>query len=280
MPARKQFTRPSFTSLDLVATSEKLQSQIAEIHYLLTGPPRLVDSYSTLKFGFFYFSLRHRPSMLIEAIGEALRVTALHSDKRQEVAKFLNNLDIDLKKYRSLLEPGQLNADLVQDERVTSLESKISATYLKLHALPGSVNKVANTTKRPPLTMKRRDEIVRYSRGVIEQLQQMLNSPNQDLATPTFASAPNEYREQVNELIGELRRMNEFLERKPSPSHRNTRQAAGRVSRKAEKFVDTYLNTVSKGAGWVTLTVFLGLLYQYYPGVRELIDAMPQHLKH
>jgi hypothetical protein len=153
--------------------------------------------------------------------------------------------------------------------------------------LPGAFTALLERQKAPKRArtaispfIQNKSQIIQQSNVIIFALQETLNydparhhnQPPPDLWTDDAA-----YLQEIKNLVAELKRLNDILER-PVP---NTRQAKRSTVQLAKHF-NTYLHHVAVGTGRGTAALLIatmaGLLYQTGIGT-GLLDGIWEHLK-
>jgi hypothetical protein len=78
---------------------------------------------------------------------------------------------------------------------------------------------------------------------------------------------------EFKELIAQLKRLNNLLEAAIPDSAELTG-----VRKYLDKFADSYMETIGKGAGYLTMAVVVTLIYHL--GGRDLIEEVVKHVPH
>jgi len=128
------------------------------------------------------------------------------------------------------------------------------------------------------LVIRDKKQVIQYSNIIIVALQEALDydpARHHNQPRPALYIDGAKYKDDIWELIGELRRLNELLERK---SLRTARAPAIKLA----KHFDTFLGTYSKGMGWglsgLTICTVSALLYQLGLG-HDVVGDIFRHFK-
>jgi hypothetical protein len=111
-------------------------------------------------------------------------------------------------------------------------------------------------------------QVIQYSNIIIVALQEALDyepARQHNQLPPALYIDDAKYKDDIRELIGELRRLNDLLERN---SIRAAKVPAIKVAKHLDKFLGTYGNTLAKDAAHLTAGVIAALLYQMGIGSR------------
>jgi hypothetical protein len=127
--------------------------------------------------------------------------------------------------------------------------------------------------------IQNREAVLRYSRVIINALQEahdydslrQHNQPPPDLWIDDQA-----YLEELKNLIAELKRLNDLLE-KPRPSSREAKRAVSALSKHFDTFLSNYAKGLGTGAAGLTIGTMAALLYQAGAG-KDIIDAIWGHI--
>jgi hypothetical protein len=173
--------------------------------------------------------------------------------------------------------------DLVRvRELATNANSSISAVIgnaLTLYDSDAAKQTASGLEER--ILIENRVDIVRYSRAIIRALEEAVDydpKRHHNLPPPALRLDDAGYLRQVGNLVIELRRLNDLLEQPTKVDVAAIHKQAGRFGKHFEKFLDSYLDSLAKGAGALTVAAAVSLLYK--TGVsKELIDTIWEHLK-
>jgi len=169
------------------------------------------------------------------------------------------------------VEPSQLRDDFAEAaaESASEPEPAVEAAF------EGQSAVVAKGTVRPKkatirakgkperrLVIRDKKQVIQYSNIIIVALQEALDhdpARHHNQPKPALYIDDDRYKDDIRELIGELRRLNELLERK---SLRAAKKPAINLAKHLDKFIGTYGNTLAKDAAHLTAGVIAALLYQ------------------
>jgi hypothetical protein len=129
--------------------------------------------------------------------------------------------------------------------------------------------------------IRNRREIIRYSTTIIYALQELVDydaARHHNAPPPTLRLEGIAPKDQITELIAELRRLNGLLEAASAKDAAEAQRTATKFARHFDKFLDGYFDYMGKGAAALTISVAVALLYRAGVG-QELIDALWGHLK-
>jgi len=255
-----------------VTMVERLLPTLQHIHTALTGPSRLVDRYPALKMGFFYYTLRNKPTMLLDAINEALEASSRSLTHHRTVKELYTSLLSHLEEYKYILDTEAIDPQEVEDNRIKLLENAVSQAYQQLLAV---VRLRSPRPKKSPAAQKIRSDsqdtqltgpasALFYSTSLLAALQEVLdydNVPNRNSPSPALRIDDPSYLKDVRELVDELRRYNELLQ-SAGKTQKKTRQRTTILAKHFHKFLDNYIPVLGKGAAALTITTVGGLLYQ------------------
>jgi hypothetical protein len=127
--------------------------------------------------------------------------------------------------------------------------------------------------------IQNREVLLRYSRIIIDALQEAhdydtLRQHNQP--PPDLWIDDETYLQELKNLIAELKRLNDLLER-PRPSARETKRAVSGLSKHFDTFLSNYAKGLGAGAAGLTIGAMAALLYQAGAG-KDIIDAIWGHI--
>jgi hypothetical protein len=119
--------------------------------------------------------------------------------------------------------------------------------------------------------------VIQYSNIIIVALQEALDydpARHHNQPPPALYIDDDKYKSDIRELIGELRRLNELLERKPL---RTARAPAIKLA----KHLDAFLGTYAKGMGWGMSSLTIGAIATllYHLGLHDVANDIFRHLK-
>lgn len=131
---------------------------------------------------------------------------------------------------------------------------------------------------RAQLTLRSKQQVIRYSKIIIVALQEALDFDpllRHNQPPPELRIEDPNYLEAIRSLVAELRRLNDLLESKPL-KNRETSQAVVHLSKHFNKFLSSYAGAIGKGSGYLTVGVMASLLYHAGIGV----DGVAKILSH
>jgi hypothetical protein len=174
--------------------------------------------------------------------------------------------------------PGRITINLSGEiaEKVNDLASKqgSSKNSLVLSILEKSFETVSTTP-----AIQNREAVLRYSRVIIDALQEahdydILRRHNQP-PTDLWMDDPA-YLQELKNLIAELKRLNDLLER-PRPSSREAKRAVSGLSKHFDTFLSNYAKGLGTGVAGLTIGAMAALLYQAGAG-KDIIDTIWGHI--
>jgi hypothetical protein len=135
--------------------------------------------------------------------------------------------------------------------------SSSGAVALEITALP----KKRRGAVKARLIKKDKQQVLQYSNIIIIALQEALDydrTRHHNEPTPALYINDPKYKRDIEELIVELRHLNDLLERKSSGAART--RSVGRLQKHFDKFLDAYSPMLGKGAAVLTIAAVAGLL--------------------
>ena len=115
-----------------------------------------------------------------------------------------------------------------------------------------------------PAQIRNRAQVVNYSRLILTALEEVLDynpAKHHNLPPPDLRLDNAEYLLELREIASLLRQLISLLSEK-RPSTRKTSESVGILASYADAFLKNYIPVVGKGAGYLTVAAFGGLLYQ------------------
>jgi hypothetical protein len=140
--------------------------------------------------------------------------------------------------------------------------------------------KKAATQKRR-LVIGDKRQVVQYSNIIIVALQEALDydrARHHNQQPPALYIDDDKYKSDIRELIVELRRLNDLLERK---SLRSVKKPAINLAKHLDTFLGTYAKTYAKGMGWGMSGLTIGAIATllYHLGLHDVAGEIFRHLK-
>jgi hypothetical protein len=184
---------------------------------------------------------------------------------------------VPLKGLEGSTVPGRITINLSGEmaTRVNDLSAArgISKNSLVQSALEDSF--VYRLTRARAIFIENRDDILRYSRVLIDALHEAVDydaARQHNQPPPSLRLDDSAYRQELRNLIAELKRLNELLE-KANPPAKKTSKAVETLSKHFGEFLESYAQTLGKGAAGLTIAAMAALLVKA-GAANEIIDQI------
>lgn len=176
--------------------------------------------------------------------------------------------------------PGRITVNLTGEmaELVNAIAIRDGSSKNRIvhAALEQSLGRAASA-RTNPIIIQNRDEIIGYSRILIDALQEALDYDafrQHNRVPPALRLDESEYLSELRALVAELQKLNSLLEEAKVVSATTT---ATKLGKHFDKFFESYAGALGKGAAGLTIGVVAMLLAK--AGVAQpLIDAVWDHL--